>query len=835
MNIKKFSSILFCLFPLLTMAQVIQPCIVKQYNKNETKTPLSGVQVEVRGAGTEVSDAHGNLTLTFTTLKPGDRVTLRSITKNGYEVFNTSAVEQWTLSRNNTPFLIVLVRSDYMIQLKNSLKQNSLENYKLKLDQTKKELKKERDAGKLRDEDYRKQIDALEDQYDKALQNLDNYIDRFAHIDLSEVNKEEQRILELVQKGHINEAVEVYESLRISDKLLKERNDLKKIDTAAKKLEEKRKQKQDNIDALNEALNREITTLMLAGGQENFDKIGNMLKEQALADTTNVVMVEEYALYALSQKNYQDAERFYQIMLIQLSDAQNEEELLAKADAYNDLAYMFSCQHRYDQAEKYYNEALLIKTQLCLQDTVSYLVSLARTQHDLGLYYLESDQTNKAIPILLSALEKFNQLNSDEYCFETAACCLSLGVLYNHTHEYQKSEFYLTKALENSKVSFLKDSTNASVRHNLAQIQRALGELYERTHNYSQAENMLNQSLNHRRALFLRNPDAYRNSYAEGLREMGKLYEKMGDDDKAEHYYLEALDQCRLLFEQDSIVYCNALSKTLNWLAVSYLNSGNYFKAEKAILEELKLDSILFYKDSVNYRNFWAVSLITAGELYVNLKEFPKAEQFLVEGLYHMTILYQQNPQLYWTEFVRVQNTIGSLYFDLGDYHTASKYFSVALDYYLIRFNQAPEAFREEVAKLQYNQGVIYDLFNDYEASQQYYAESLENFSILAEQMPQVYFPYVLDLYNRFAYLYARNGNFYKAIESIDKAIQILPSDPNFYDSKGEILLMQGDVNGALEMWKKVLELDADFEKHMEEIGSASELYRQLKERGLAQ
>ena len=164
MNSHKLIVFLLALLPALTLAQAVQPCIVEQYNQKETKTSLAGVQVEVRGAGTEVSDAQGVLTLSFTTLKSGDRVTMRSVTKDGYEVFNTSAVEQWIISRDRTPFQIVLVKSEYMTQLKRSLRETSTKNYKAKYEQAKRELKAEKEAGRLKDEEYRQQIEALEDQ-----------------------------------------------------------------------------------------------------------------------------------------------------------------------------------------------------------------------------------------------------------------------------------------------------------------------------------------------------------------------------------------------------------------------------------------------------------------------------------------------------------------------------------------------------------------------------------------------------------------------------------------------------------------------------------------------
>ena len=40
---------------LTTMAQATQPCVVKQYNGKQAKTPLSGVRIHVDGAQTATS------------------------------------------------------------------------------------------------------------------------------------------------------------------------------------------------------------------------------------------------------------------------------------------------------------------------------------------------------------------------------------------------------------------------------------------------------------------------------------------------------------------------------------------------------------------------------------------------------------------------------------------------------------------------------------------------------------------------------------------------------------------------------------------------------------
>ena len=58
---------------------------------------------------------------------------------------------------------------------------------------------------------------------------------------------------------------------------------------------------------------------------------------------------------------------------------------------------------------------------------------------------------------------------------------------------------------------------------------------------------------------------------------------------------------------------------------------------------------------------------------------------------------------------------------------------------------------------------------------------------------------------------FARSSDFISAIACIDKAIELYPKEANYYDSKGEILLMQGKEKEAVEMWEKVILLDPDF------------------------
>lgn len=84
--------------------------------------------------------------------------------------------------------------------------------------------------------------------------------------------------------------------------------------------------------------------------------------------------------------------------------------------------------------------------------------------------------------------------------------------------------------------------------------------------------------------------------------------------------------------------------------------------------------------------------------------------------------------------------------------------------------------------------------------------------------------------FNEEAYEFAKNGDFYKAMMTINKAIEIVPDEANYYDSKGEFCVMQGRFNRALLMWKKVMELAPDFLQTKKD--KTSPLYEKLKEQG---
>ena len=79
---------------------------------------------------------------------------------------------------------------------------------------------------------------------------------------------------------------------------------------------------------------------------------------------------------------------------------------------------------------------------------------------------------------------------------------------------------------------------------------------------------------------------------------------------------------------------------------------------------------------------------------------------------------------------------------------------------------------------------------------------------------------------NNLAYALAYQKKHSEALNTIERAIALMPEEPNYYDSKGEILYMSGDKDGARTMWDKVISLDPDFAKKNESL-----LYKYLHEK----
>lgn len=236
-------------------AQCQQHCIVMEYNEAEQKSPLAGVEVLVRNAGSTVSDTNGNVTLRFRTQKTGDRVIVRRIEKSGFEIFNKDAIEQWNIT-NKGIFKIVMCRSDRFKRIRDNYLAISSNSYAKQRKAEEAKLQAMKRKGKMKQAEYEKEMIRIEEEYEQKLSNIDVYIDRFARIDLNEISKEEAKAIKMFQDGDIDGAIKVYEDLKLEEKYKLYVENKKKKKRAADSLTVIKMQHEEMCDSISSFINR---------------------------------------------------------------------------------------------------------------------------------------------------------------------------------------------------------------------------------------------------------------------------------------------------------------------------------------------------------------------------------------------------------------------------------------------------------------------------------------------------------------------------------------------------------------------------------------------------
>ncbi len=236
----------------------------------------------------------------------------------------------------------------------------------------------------------------------------------------------------------------------------------------------------------------------------------------------------------------------------------------------------------------------------------------------------------------------------------------------------------------------------------------------------------------------------------------------------------------------------------------------------------------LFRQNPDVYRDDLAMVQFNLGIVYINLEDYAKAENIFLQALENYTQLSRQTLNAYCVNLAKVQYFLGLVYFNLSDYTKSENYYHQALDNYTQLFSQAPDAYRADLADVFYNLGGVCSFLDDPAKTEDYLLKALEHYSLLYRQDPETYSVLFASSYTLLAFMYADTEDFTKALENIDHAIALMPEEADGYDSKGEILLMKGDEQEAMKMWKKVLELDPGYlDTH------DSDFYKQLKENGL--
>ncbi|MFK8104995.1 MAG: CHAT domain-containing protein [Saprospiraceae bacterium] len=276
-----------------------------------------------------------------------------------------------------------------------------------------------------------------------------------------------------------------------------------------------------------------------------------------------------------------------------------------------------------------------------LEDCPALKDSLALSYHTLGTIYYPSELT-KAIAATQKALELRRQI-SPQPLFHIARSSHNLGVFYNKTDRWDKAIQYLTIAkdiydqLDTSRVSksYRELADIADKKGDAISNMQLLRIAIQKAHSFSDTATLVNCYLDLSSALISQKKyreaiqkikflqelcQAYPYCNASDLAScqinLGAAYYQLQEYTSASFHYKAAI---RLFEELENKVQ---LSKSWSNLSMVYLRQNNYSKALQAVEKALKIaqDENSPREISQSYNNL--------GEIYLAKKEFPKALRY---------------------------------------------------------------------------------------------------------------------------------------------------------------------------------------------------------------
>ena len=703
-----------------SFAQSVQSGMIKEYNERLEKTPLNHVEIMISNAASTASDEKGNFMLQFRTLKPGDKVNVRRIEKLGYEIFNKEALEQWFISRENKPFTIVMCKSDKFKRIRDNYSRVSSESYEKQLKSEEARLKEERKKGKIKEEEYLKALKKLNEDYDRQLDNLDNYVDRFARIDLSELSATEAEIIEYVQRGKIDKAIQLYEQQGLEEKYKQQISIRQKVTTAIDTLAIIQKRASVSRDSIFASIKRKNETLRLAGGKENYKKIEESLREVALADTTNTEAVWEYASFLYQQAKFYETIDFFQVIIRNCPDEWK------KALAYTQIADAQRRLKRYDYCSHNIDKAYNLVKNMASSNPDAYQDQLAQVLTSKSLLLYETNQLVEAEKVMVDICDIYENLaldNLEGFVYKLSKAQNNLGNVYRKIRLFDNAEHYMKLSLQN--VDKLYEKNPHKYLFDLASTRNNLGLIYKTMLKNDLAESCYLQAIDEMSQLMSYNPDAYREEYLKYLNNMGALLKSMKRYEEAEPYYIKILQVADTLYSSCPEAYAMYWGGSLLNLGNLYVKTKRYDDAKNNLLRALPIIRQLYQESPDAFRvHYFSVNL-SLGNVCTYQEEYVEAEAYALESYRLGEQLIKMNPKAFAAEYFMVLKNLGILYMYLKNTEKAEYFYLLALQNAKFLYNEHPEVYENELISIKYLIGNFYKTKGDTEKAKQHFLDAL--------------------------------------------------------------------------------------------------------------
>lgn len=644
-------TLLICLGSITTsMGQTTQNGFVKEYKETLKKQPLGGVEMLITNAPSTVSDKKGNFALEFQTMRPGQKVNVRRIEKLGYEIFNKEALEQWNINPEE-PFTIIMVRSDRFKKIRDNYSAVSSASYARQFEKEMKALEEERNAGKITEEQLRNEIIRLQEEYDRQLNNLDNYIDRFARIDLSELNKNEQEIIALIQTGEIETAIARYEAMDLLGKFEQLSKEMDEIEQAKATLDAKLAQ--HNVATLEvwHQIQRQVNTYALIGGAQNYQKLHTLVENVARA-TSNIWMKMAFIYYLKDED---------QIRLYESCDFNQINDIYEEFRIRNGYGIALLLCGRNEDAQK---QAEILIDRSTQYGDIEYIIagkSLLATTYSNNFQDEKAKVIYKELLSLIESADHSVDLARQAEIYEMCAGHYQ-NIDMNLFLKYNQNSYKLRKQIYESSPTLANERKyiNSSIAYGIAM--RVVGD-------YDGCIKAIEKVMPHFKELQAQYFSLMHVVYEiEAYRTLAECYFYKHDYINCEQMFLAAIK----LMEQQRVYISNAeVASIYNNLGFLYYTLGNFEKSEQAYLSSLENAALLGNEVTFLTVNTIFRPQINIAVLYLDKNNYEKAKNYGYQGLNNCEILYMNYPEMFVSEYLLILKTLAKIETQLGQYDQA--------------------------------------------------------------------------------------------------------------------------------------------------------------------
>jgi tetratricopeptide (TPR) repeat protein len=609
------SIILFIfLFPICGLSQGFLKGVVFEYDKN-VKIPLDSVYIyNFHDTIPTISDSNGyfEFYLPIKNKNHWKNHIIKNIKKEGYLILNNNAIE---FTNKESEIQILMCKEIFYNNQFNLFYNIGLNSYEEDNNSRLTEYKSKREAKEISDTEYNNLLNNYYDSYISYRKVLNKVSDYFARIDENKFDTVIPRCINLIREKKVKEALDLCSGQNYTQQY---------IDIYEKNRKE----------SIKKCIDFEISLLKYSSLVNKYDKIEDIYYKLVIYNMENTPIVFEYANFLYEHKKFDKAISWYKYILKHndnisvianvknllgeisfISEKYNDSEELylssiglydslilndyyeyspMKADVIMNLAILYERTHNFIEAEKSFNEALIINQEFSILDSEKYLSKLAINLMDLASLYNNMGKDSISINFYLASIDIFKNLsktNRNDYKSYLATSLNNLGLIYRKAQKYSES----IESIKKSCSIFEELSKNCPSEYlaQLATIKLNLASINKYTLNYSQAEILYLDAIN--------------------------IYTQLND-----------------IKPKESI---SQLSSTQNLLGLLYLSGGQYEKAEKMFIDALKIRKKLAENDIDNNLAKVADIQNNLGNVYEYTGKFDKAIDIYNKSLDLYTIL----------------------------------------------------------------------------------------------------------------------------------------------------------------------------------------------------